>query len=77
MNESPALSFQRTLKFTLLLKGEESKCLTGNFVKAFLPKIGWMDWQNGDVQSSFQPHPGNLCVLSTLSVAITRHKISM
>lgn len=50
---SPALSFQRTAKFTLLLKGEESKCPSGNFVKGFLSQSGCMDWQNGDIQKPF------------------------
>lgn len=47
---NPGLSLQRTLKFTLFLKGEESKCRSGNFVKGFLSQSGYMDWQNGDIQ---------------------------
>lgn len=56
MDENRALSFQRALRFTLLLKGAESKCLSRNFVKVFLPKTGCMDWQNGEVQKQFPKH---------------------
>lgn len=48
MNDSHTLHFQRTLKFTLLLRGEKSNCLSGNDVKAFFPKnwmYAWGKWK--------------------------------
>lgn len=49
MSESPTLYSQRTLEFTSVLGGEKSKRPSGALMKAFLPKLAGVSWQDGDV----------------------------